>query len=92
MPRKLSQNGGWRFDTSEQLNTILADKLSCSYCTKQIPLIITSSGIDRSNRRDCEGENGLETYHLMCYDLLLFGKITKVTERVLSQLKEKYES
>lgn len=60
-------------------NTGEADGLACCQCNESIPFIK-----GRGNRIDCEDEQGkLVSYHLACYDLAFYGKVTTITKRKL---------
>jgi len=61
-------------------NTSVADKYMCAYCKKEIPIvnIVTAGGliIDRRVRVDCQiDDDTIESYHLPCYDLAVFGEL-----------------
>src|SRR5437763_3505773 len=77
------------------LNTSEADNLPCTYCHKDIPLLETllengETLAIRDNRIDCQTDNGLESYHLACYDLALLGRILPKTMQKIKELEEEY--
>lgn len=69
-----------------ELNTKAGDTNLCIRCKEFIPTIYNKSGSrDRSNRVDCDDGEDIVSYHLICYDLELFGHITKTTQKRLDQ-------
>lgn len=75
-------------------NTRNADELACAHCHVRIPLISVEfdgrTGICREHRIDCEVNGRLETYHLDCYDIELYGRVTNRTNTRLLALQERY--
>lgn len=71
-----------------QLNTSLADGRKCAHCHIPITLIRRTNGVDRTNRIDCEDGTHIVSYHIVCYDMLVVGKITRTTKKRLQAFHE----
>lgn len=83
----VSNKGGEIHDNQVAMNIKEADGMNCKRCGKIITTLSLSGTQVRDNRVDCEDEI-LESYHLVCYDLELFGRITSVTSLKIRKFQE----
>lgn len=73
-----------------QLQTKAADNNVCDHCKQPIKRFYENGKVCRDNREDAENESGdLVSYHLECFDMLVFGKITSVSVSILYRLEVK---
>lgn len=69
-----------------ELNTRSGDTNLCVVCKETIKALYQHGKRMRDNRIDCEDSDGdLVSYHLACYDMEFFGKITEYTKRKLKE-------
>jgi hypothetical protein len=69
-----------------ELNIRAGDTNLCVRCKEFIKPLYKGDHRIRDNRIDCEDQDGdLVSYHLACYDIEFFGKITEYTKRKLKQ-------
>ncbi len=75
------------------LYLLKADGLKCTHCKFPIRLFIIRDKIVRDNRVDVEiSDRVFKSYHIRCYDRVVFGFIRHSTILRLNRLRKKYLS